>query len=180
MRRTARACTKGITPMTSNPATRNPIPMYMIGSIMTLLSRLSPLVSCNNAHWIETSLPLQWPQTGFGLRPNDMPERLWRTLERKRRLSPTSAELGRDLNGCTPAPFPSLSHHCASRFDRPARRPAPAERPQHPRVPAKSAELRTAVAVAIRPILLIGVPRWPLPAVQLGAVQLVPIRIAVS
>jgi hypothetical protein len=28
------ACTKGITPITSNPATRNPIPMYMIGSIM--------------------------------------------------------------------------------------------------------------------------------------------------
>ena len=34
VRRTARACTSGMTPMTSRPATRNPIPTNMIGSIM--------------------------------------------------------------------------------------------------------------------------------------------------
>ena len=36
VRRTARACTSGMTPMTSKPATRNPIPTNMIGSIMGL------------------------------------------------------------------------------------------------------------------------------------------------
>src|SRR5215475_16188559 len=35
VRRTARACTNGITPITSRPATRNPMPVYMIDSIMT-------------------------------------------------------------------------------------------------------------------------------------------------
>ena len=34
VRRTARACTSGMTPMTSKPATRKPIPKNMIGSIM--------------------------------------------------------------------------------------------------------------------------------------------------
>src|SRR5215470_3232949 len=35
VRRTARACTNGITPITSRPAIRNPMPIYMIDSIMT-------------------------------------------------------------------------------------------------------------------------------------------------
>jgi hypothetical protein len=35
VRRTARAWTNGMTPITSKPAIRNPMPIYIIGSIMT-------------------------------------------------------------------------------------------------------------------------------------------------
>src|SRR5262245_9694290 len=46
--RTARAWTSGMTPITRRPANRNPIPMYMIGSIMRALLNIHS--SCSTYH----------------------------------------------------------------------------------------------------------------------------------
>src|SRR6516165_3765315 len=51
VRRTARACTNGITPITSKPAIKNPIPVYMICSTMTPPELDQPLILTRMPRW---------------------------------------------------------------------------------------------------------------------------------